>query len=98
MELVKIETEGTKEVHEIGLAFKKVMMSYKQAVTDGWQAGQDIPAILMASYQDLAKAFENAEQSGAEFDKAPIKAAMGALIPFAEGLEVLMEKKEDDQE
>ena len=95
MNLIKIETEVTKEVHEIGLAFKKIMISYKEATADGFQAGQDIPAVLMASYQDLMKAFEGAEMSDEEIKEAPVKAIMGAVVPLSEGLEVLLEKKED---
>lgn len=96
MELVKIETEVTKEVHEIGLAVKKVIESYKQATADGWQPGTDIPQILMGSYQGLLTAIDGVEKSGSEFKTEPVKAAMGALIPLSEGVELLMEKKEDE--
>lgn len=97
MQLVKIETEVTKEVHEIGLAVKKIIAAYKEATKDGFQAGADVPAILMASYQDLITAISDAEKSSGEFDAEPVKAAMGALIPLSEGVEMLMEKKEDEQ-
>jgi hypothetical protein len=94
MEILKIETEVTKEVYEIGLAIKKVIATYIEANKDGFQAGTDIPAILMGSYQDLLKAIEDADKSGAEFKGEPVKAAMGALIPLAEGVELLQKKSE----
>lgn len=89
MELVKIETEGTKEVHEIGLAVKGVIEAYKQATADGWQLGQDIPAILMASYQKLTTAIDGADKADDEFSAEPAKASIGALIPLIEGVELL---------
>ncbi len=91
MELVTIETQGTKETHEIGLAIKGIIQNYKLATADGWQAGTDIPAILMGSYQVLLTAIDNAAQTSVEFKEAPVKAAMGALIPLAEGVELLTE-------
>ena len=96
MELIKIETEVTKEVHELGVAVKKVIQAYKQATADGFQVGQDVPAILMASYGDLTKAIEGVDKADDEFKGEPVKAAMGALIPLSEGVEMLMEKKEDE--
>lgn len=98
MQLVKIETEVTKEVHELGVAVKKVIEAYKLATADGFQVGQDVPAILMASYGDLTKAIEGVDQADDEFKAEPVKAAMGALIPLSEGVELLMEKKEDAAE
>lgn len=98
MNLVKIETEVTKEVHELGLAVKNVISAYKESQKDGFQVGQDVPAILMASYASLTKAIEGIDQADDEFKAEPVKAAMGALIPLSEGVEMLMEKKEDAAE
>jgi hypothetical protein len=98
METKKIEVVVTKEVHEIGVAVKGVISAYKEATKDGFQAGQDIPAVLMASYSKLTEAIEGADKVGGELKEEPVKAAMGALIPLSEGVELLMEKKEDAAE
>ncbi len=95
MKLIKIETEVTKEVYEIGLAVKGVVVAYKLATKDGFQAGQDIPAILMASYQELTKAIEGADLVDDEFKGEPVKAAMGALLPISEAVSLLSSKDEE---
>lgn len=94
MEIVKVETEVTKEVHELGLAVKGVIKAYKDATADGWQSGTDIPAILMASFQKLSVAIEGVEKVGGEFKEEPLKAALGVLLPVAEGIEMLIRKDE----
>jgi len=94
MELRTIETNVTPEVNDIGVAVKKIMINYKEATKDGFQAGQDIPAILMGSYQDLLKAIEDADKVGEEFNIEPFKASIGVLVPVSEGLEVLLKKDE----
>lgn len=95
MDVKKIEIEVTKETHEIGVAVKNVMSNFIEAKKDGWQPGTDIPAVLMGSYQDLLTAIDGADKVGGEFKGEPMKAAMGALLPLAEGVELLMESKED---
>jgi len=98
METKTLEVIVTKETNEIGEAVKGVIKAYKEATADGWQVGQDVPAILMASYGKLTTAIDGADKVGGEFKGEPIKAAMGALIPLSEGIELLMEKKEDAAE
>lgn len=95
MELKTIETQVTKEVHEIGLGVKGVIQAYKTATADGWQPGEDIPKILIDAYQPLLTAINGAEKSSEEFNEEPVKAVMGALIPLAEGVELLMEKPQE---
>lgn len=94
MDYVDIQFKGAKETHEIGVAVKGVIAAYKQAVADGWQAGTDIPAILMASYGKLTDAIDGANKIGDEFKGEPVKAAMGMLVPLAQGVELLIEKDE----
>ncbi len=97
MKTTKLELEVTKEVHEIGLAVKGVVEAYKIAVADGFQAGQDIPTILMASYSNLTLAIEGADQAAAEFKADPIKASLGALIPLSEAVVILSRKEKDSE-
>lgn len=94
MNTLKLEVEVSKEVNEIGEAIKTIVESYKLAVADGFQAGTDIPAVLMASYQKLIAAIEGMDQADDEFKADPIKAAMGALIPLSEAVAILSKKEE----
>ncbi len=94
METRKIEVEVTPEINDIGVAFKGMIVAYKEAKKDGWQSGTDIPAILMSSFGSLTTAFEGMDKAGAEAKEAPVKAVMGALLPITEGIELLLEKDE----
>lgn len=95
---MKIEVEVTKEVHELGLAFKKIISAYSSAKADGWDTLQDLPAVVLAAIPDLMTALQGIEKSGDEFKAAPIKAALGALVPIAEGVELLIKKDEPKTE
>jgi len=93
-ELIKLETEGTKEVHEVGLALKEILAQTKAALADGWQPGTDLPQILMGCFASLSKAIEGVGEAGEEFKAYPVNASIGALIPVLEGIQALL-KKED---
>lgn len=92
--LMKVETQVTKETHELGLAVKAVLLSVKKAKADGWDAGTDLPAIILESVQALMPAIEGVEKVGEEFKDEPLKATLGALLPVAEGIEAFLVKEE----
>ena len=97
METVEVKFDAPKETHEMGKAINGLMKNYKQAVADGFQVGQDIPAILMGSFNDLMAAIDGIDKIDDEFKKEPIKAAMGALVPLADAIGELV-KKDDKPE
>lgn len=90
-------TKVTKEMLELGEGIKTMLVAIDDALADGWQAGTDIPTILMASYQSLAKAIDNISQASVELKGEPTKAIMGALIPVSEGIEALLIKNDERQ-
>lgn len=93
--LLDRSTKVTKEINEVGEAFKDVVANYKKAKEDGWQPGEDIPAVLMASYKSLLAAFDNLGQAKVEAKHEPFKASLGAVIPIVEGVDLLLEKDEE---
>lgn len=70
--------EVSKELNDVRKALVKVVKSSKEAVADGFQAGQDIPAIAMASYQELLEALKGLNDVPAEF-----KEDLGASVRCA---------------
>lgn len=98
MNTVKVEFDAPKETHEVGKAIAGLMKNYKVAVADGFQVGQDAPAILMGSFNELMAAIDGVDQIGAEFKADPVNAAMGALVPLAEGISELVKKDEQPAE
>lgn len=82
MELVKREVELTKEVDELMQGLAKIVLASKQALNDGFQPGQDLPAILVASVAELPEMVSGLDQLDDEFKAHPDKVlkavAMGA--------------------
>lgn len=94
VEIVKEEIEVTKEINEVGIAFKKVVEVSIKVMEDGFQAGQDIPTVLMGSYAELTKAIEGADRMPEEAKQEAVKAVMGALVPVSEAIEMLLKRKQ----
>ena len=67
-----------KELNDVRVAIVKIVESSKKACEDGFQAGQDIPAVVMASYQSLVLAID-----GISKVKYEAKHAMGESIVCA---------------
>lgn len=58
----ELKVEVTKEAYELGLALLAIVQATKNALKDGFQAGQDVPAILMQSLPALMKGVEGVEK------------------------------------
>jgi hypothetical protein len=56
MEKVTKSVDVPKNAAAVGDALVQVAKATKQALADGWQPGQDIPAILLGSFQPLTTA------------------------------------------
>lgn len=51
---MKIELEVAPEMYALGQGLTKFHAAIKQALADGWQAGQDLPVVLASAVGDLA--------------------------------------------
>lgn len=56
----------SKEAHELGEGIAKFHAAVKQALADGWQAGQDVPAVIQSAVVDLVPAMQGADQVSSE--------------------------------
>lgn len=92
VETVKKEIDVAKEANEIGVAIAKILVVSNSALEDGFQAGQDIPTVLMGSYAELTKAIEGSEKVLAEFKKAPVESASGLVMPILEAVQAIRKK------
>ena len=91
-EMVKHECNVTKEVYELGLALKGMVEATKTALDDGFQAGTDLPAIVLSSVGNLTTAVQGIEKVGDEFKNAPVEAVLGALLPVVDAVKVFVKK------
>jgi len=92
VETVKKEINVAKEANEIGVAIAKILTVSNSALEDGFQAGQDIPTVLMGSYKELTDAIEGSEKVLAEFKKAPVESASGLVMPILEAVQAIRKK------
>ena len=66
MELVTKNVQVTKEASEMADALVELVKSVKKHSADGFQAGQDLPAIVMENLNQLMKGVEGVDKLGAE--------------------------------
>lgn len=66
MSQIEVSVPVAKEAYELGLGISDFVQAVKTAVADGWQPGQDIPAILVAAFEKLVPAVQGADQIPSE--------------------------------
>ena len=63
---IPVTVEVTKEGYELALGLAEFGLAAKEALKDGWQMGQDMPALMAAAMLKLIPALNGVEQLGAE--------------------------------
>lgn len=77
MAVRKVEIEESKETAECWDALEQVIKAARKANADGFQVGQDVPAILMESFAHLQVAIQGMDQLGEEH-KSQLKQSLVA--------------------
>lgn len=81
---MEVSVKVTKEAYELSVGLKKFVLDVKQALSDGWQPGQDLPVVMQAAVMDLVPAVQGLESLGAE-QKEDLEAFVTALsLPMKE--------------
>lgn len=92
MELKKLEVEVSKEAHELGEAIAKLVIATKEALKDGFQVGQDVPAVVMTAFAELPKAIEGLDKLDDEAKAALKPFIMALTLPVMDAVESLLKK------
>ena len=92
MDLVKLEMDVPKEIHEVGIAIRDILIATDNALKDGFQVGQDLPIILSAAFGSLVVAITGMQNIPTEFKELPVKASLALALPIADGIEALIRK------
>ena len=71
MSKVKVEKEVSKETYEMALALTAMVKGVKDALDDGWQLGQDLPAVVSVLVANLAQAVEGFRAAPGEWKEDP---------------------------
>jgi len=93
MEYKKLEIETPKEITEVGEALEGILEATASALKDGFQAGQDIPTIVIASIANLSTAIAGVQKIPEEVKSDPVMSTIGALVPVSKGIKALINKE-----
>lgn len=93
MSKIKVEVEVSKEAHELAQALADVAIKALSAVEDGFQAGQDLPVILVEAVSKLPSALDGVNQIGAELKEDADAFAMAFMVAGQKVSDALQAKK-----
>ena len=79
MESKKIEIELPKESYELAVGLGKFAAAVKQSLHDGWQVGEDLPAMIAAALNDLVPSVQGFEKIDEEAKLAPLAVGQALL-------------------
>jgi hypothetical protein len=90
---MKLEREVSKEMHELIQAVVKIIEASKVAMKDGFQAGSDVPAVVMASMPAMMQAIGGIDKLPEEFKEEMLpKAIMALCIGSGDIAEAILKK------
>ena len=92
MAKVSVSVEVSKEAHELAVGVKEVALAVKQALADGFQVGQDIPAVIGVAIGSLSVAVAGVEKLGAEIAEDPAAFSKALALPMADLVSELAKK------
>ncbi len=95
IEKKKIEVEVSKEAYELMEGLHGMVKSIQEALADGWQAGQDIPKIVMDSISILMPAVDGADKIPAEAKEELEAFVSGVMLKSKDIGFMFYEKKEE---
>lgn len=93
MEKVTLSVEVPKEAHELAQALVNVVKASKSALKDGFQAGQDLPAILVAAVAQLPVALDGVQKLPEEAKVDPVAFSQAFVLAAAEIVAELLKKE-----
>lgn len=82
MSKIKVEVEVSKESYELGAGLVAIIKAVRLAAADGWQMGQDLPAIAMSAFGQMT-AIEGIDKIDDEIKADP--AAFGKALALTLG-------------
>jgi hypothetical protein len=79
MAKIDVSVSVSKEAYELGQGVAGFVGALKVALENGWQTGEDLPAVVTAAISNLVPALEGVSKVGDELkeDKAAFAKALG---------------------
>lgn len=92
MSLIKKEIEVSSAGDALGAAIGNIMTATATALKDGWQPGQDLPAIATVALTSLLGAAAELKNIATDAKATPFKFGKGVMNPILDGIEALVTK------
>lgn len=89
MAKLSIEVEVSKETYELGMAVGSMISGIKGALEDGWDLGEDLPAIVQAVVRNLGETMEGIREAGDEWEEDPQAFIAAVSLSIAEVMEIV---------
>lgn len=88
--IVPVQTTGTKEATELGVATKGLLISIKKALEDGKISVADVFDIVSDNWDELVTAVNGLKDLPAEAKEESMAMFRGIIVPISEGVEELL--------
>lgn len=89
-----VEIVVDEKVHELFAKLKGFVEIAEKQLSDGFQAGEDVPALVLGAYQNLLPAVAGAKDAVAQFGENTFPALRGATVGAVDVVEVIAGKKQ----
>lgn len=91
MAKIKIETEVSKEAYELSQGLVRLVGAVRKSLADGWQTGEDLPAIVAAAMSEVGRMVEGITLLDDEFAEDPAAFTKAFGVSIADFIKVLKE-------
>lgn len=95
MALIKVEVEVSKETYELGQGLAKIVEAVMIAAKDGFQVGQDLPAVAMTAFAQMT-AINGIDKIGEEMKNDPAAFYKALGLASADIYGVFKQNKEEE--
>ncbi len=89
---MELKVEVPKESYELAQAVVAVVKSVKDALADGFQPGQDLPAVVIAAFGQLSGAVQGLDKLDDELKASPVGVAKALGLSIGDAIEALLKK------
>jgi hypothetical protein len=96
MEKVKVELELPKEANELFEGMYNIIKIIKDQLDDGWQASEDLPAIVTQSIMELPKMISGIDQLPQEFKDDPAEFFKAGMISVGKIVSLFINQKNQE--
>lgn len=93
MPSIEVPVSVSKEAHDIGSGLFKIQKAAKEALSDGWQPGQDLPIILTTAMSEMLEMLSGIDKVPGEWSEDNAAFMKAFMIPLADSMGLWLSKE-----